>query len=247
MQEPRIHRRACAPLAALALIAAAGCATGDVPERMDVPPVQPAATSEELMRLGPNDVVRASVHGHPELSTPETAELTGARVDPDGALSLPLVGPVAVGGMTLPEAREAVTAAYAKYVKEPRLDLSVVQYAARRFYLYGEVNQPGAYEMDRPLNAYEALSFGRGFEPQANRAKIVLLRETEDDVVVHIIDGETPDASGLVAIQPDDFIFVRRSGVGKFSEEVLPVLQGISSSLSSVATLILIEDRVSED
>lgn len=246
MHEPRIIRRASAPLAALALIAAS-CATGEVPERLTAPPVQPAATAEELMRLGPNDVIHASVHGHPELSTPETAELTGARVDPDGALSLPLIGPVAVGGMTLPQAREAVTAAYAKYLKEPRLDLSVVQYAARRFYLYGEVNEPGAYDMDRPLNAYEALSFGRGFEPQANRNEIVLLRETEDDVIVHLIDGETPDASGLVAIQPDDFIFVRRSGVGKFSEEVLPVLQGISSSLSSLATLILIEDRIDED
>ena len=36
----------------------------------------------------------------------------------------------------------------------------------------------------------------------------------------------------------------RRSGAGSFSEEVLPYLAGISSSLTSIGSLILIEDRI---
>lgn len=237
--------RARAALAA-ALLACASCAIGEIPEHIDPPPAPLAAGAEALMRLGPNDVIRASVHGYPELSTPETAQLTGTRIDPDGSLSLPLVGPVAVGGMTLDEAREAVTTAYAAYMKEPRLDLSVVEWAARRFYVYGQVEQPGAYPIDRPLTAYQALAIGGGFDSQADRRRVVLLRETPDGVEVHVIDGESPDASGLVRILPEDFLFVRRTGVGRFSEEVLPVLTGISSSLSSVATMILIEDRLSD-
>ena len=73
------------------------------------------------------------------------------------------------------------------------------------------------------------------------------MRQTPDGVEVHVIDGETPDASGLVALQPEDFLFVRRTGVGRFSEDVLPVLTGVSSSLSSVAPLLLIEDRLGDD
>lgn len=209
-------------------------------------PAPPAAAPAELLRLGPNDVIRARVHGHPELSTPESVTLTGTRVDPEGLLSLPLVGALPVGGLTLTEARERIRTAYASFMKDPAVEVSVVEYAARRFYLYGEVKAPGPYTIDRPMSAYQALTFGGGFERNADRKRVVLLRETADGVDVHLIDGERPDESGLVAILPDDFLFVRRTGAGKFSEEILPVLTGISSSLSSLTTLILIEDRLDD-
>lgn len=240
-----IHRSP-AVLALAVALCSASCRIGKIPDRLESVPVPPAAQAPQLMRLGPNDIIRASVHGYPELSTPETAQLTGTRIDPAGTLSLPLVGPVQIGGQTLAEARETVTAAYAAYMKDPQLDLSVVEFAARRFYLYGQVSTPGAFPIDRPITAYQALTFGGGFEDRADRRQIVLLRETDDGVMVHVIDGENPDESGLIAIQPEDFLFVRRTGVGRFSEEVLPVLTGISSSLSSVATMILIEDRLDD-
>ena len=167
-------------------------------------------------------------------------------MDPDGALALPLVGTVAVGGLTLPEARDVIRTAYAGFMKDPQVEVSVVEYAARRFYLYGEVKTPGAVALDRPLNVYQALSLSGGYTPHANRKQIVLLREKPEGVDVHVINGERPDESGLIALQPNDFLFVRRTGVGKFAEEVLPVISGVSQTLSSVATLILIEDRLSE-
>jgi hypothetical protein len=47
-----------------------------------------------------------------------------------------------------------------------------------------------------------------------------------------------------MALRPDDLVFVRRSGAGKFTDEILPILAGISSSLSSAATLVLIDDQL---
>lgn len=235
---------ALVPLA-LAL-AAAACATPEVPESLpaQVPSAQTLAARQ--FRLGPNDIVRVAVHDHPRLSTPASQRFDGSRVDPDGYLSLPLVGAVDVGGLTLAETREKVTAAYAQYMKEPRLDLSVIEYAARRFYLYGEVEEPGAYVMDRPLNVYQALTFGGGFTTSAARDKIVLLREGPEEVEVHVIDGEHIEAEGLRELQPDDFLFVMRSGSGRFRDEALPILSGISSGLSSIGSLILIEDRIND-
>lgn len=241
---PAIRRaRAAAPLLLLAL---AACRMAPIPEAIEYSAVAPVLDATELLRLGPNDVVRARVYGHPELSTPESDDLTGTRVDPDGALALPLVGTVAVGGLTLPEAREVIRAAYASFMHEPQVEVSVVEYAARRFYLYGEVLKAGPIALDRPVNVYQALTFGGGFTRYADREQIVLLRETPKGVDVHVIDGETPDESGLVAIMPNDFLFVRRTGTGKFSDEVLPILSGISSTLSSITTLILIDDRLDD-
>lgn len=196
------------------------------------------------LTLGPNDRVRVGVYGHPELGTPLTGGESSTRIDNEGFLSLPLVGALPVGGKSVREAREIVQTAVAAYVQDPRVDLSVVEYGARRFYIYGEVQKPGAYVLDRPLNVYQALSLGGGFTAHARREQIVVLRGTPDSLEVKVVDGETPNLDGLVALRPDDFLFVRRSGAGKFSDEVLPILSGISSALGSAATLLVLNDQL---
>lgn len=226
----------------LALLLAA-CSSAPVAESIELPALAERPVPQDDFRLGPNDVLRVDVHEHPELSTPLTSNFVGVKVGPDGKLSLALVGPVAVAGLTLDEARDAITEAFAKYLKEPRIDLSLVEMASRRFYLYGEVNEPGAFVLDRPLNVYQALALGGGFTKQANRDEIVLLRVEGDRAVARYFDGQSLETQGFAALQPDD-LFVRRSGAGSFSEEVLPYLAGISSSLTSIGSLILIEDRI---
>jgi len=194
--------------------------------------------------LGPNDLLNVRVYNHPELSTPQTTTLSGSRIDPSGDLSLPLVGTVAVGGLDLKAAREAITAAFEPYVVDPRVELNVVEWSARRFYLYGEVHAPGSYIMDRPLTIYQGLSFGQGFNAYANRSEIVLLRGRDENLEVHLIDGSRPDPSGLVAVHPDDLLFVRRSGAGGFAEDILPIIQGLTWSLNSIATVLLIDNQL---
>ena len=235
-------------LIATCLVTLTGCRAGkpSIVSTADESTLTTALGWEELT-LGPNDVLRVGVYGHPELSAlPHANTATGTRIDGDGMLSLPLVGPVRVGGMPMAEAREAITAAFARYLQDPQVDVSVVEYAARRFYLYGEVNEPGAFPMDRPLNLYQGLSMGRGFTRGADRSRIILLRGTPENLEVHLINGEDPVVAGLCAIRPDDVVFVRRSGPGRFSDEALPILQGIGSALGSVATILLIEDQLDD-
>lgn len=236
-------RRSLVP-AALALTLGACASDPPLPESTALT----STFSRELvwteLTLGPNDRVRVGVYGHPELGTPLTGGESSTRIDNEGLLSLPLVGALPVGGKSVKEAREIVTAALAPYVQEPRVDFSIVEYGARRVYIYGEVNKPGAYTLDRPLNVYQALALGGGFTPHARREQIVVLRGQPDALEVKVVDGDTPNLDGLVALRPDDFLFVRRSGAGKFSDEVLPILTGISSALGSAATLLVLNDQL---
>jgi len=220
------------------------CSSAPVAEsiQLPAPPDRPARLND--FRLGPRDVLRVDVHEHPELSTPLTSNFVGVEVGPDGKLSMALIGPVDVDGLTLDEAREAITAAFAVYLKDPRIDLSLVEIASRRFYVYGEVNQPGAFVLDRPISVYQALALGGGFTKGANRDEIVLVRVEGDKAIARFFDGESLETQGFIAMQPDDFLFVRRSGAGTFSEEFMPYFAGISSSLTSIGSLILIEDRI---
>ncbi len=230
--------------AAVALLA--GCAAqGELPPSTARVSTLSTDLATSPVTLGPGDLVRVTVFGHPELSTPIVANPSGTRVDPEGNLSLPLIGSVVVKDLSVGAARTAVEAAFERYVKEPHVDLSVVEFSARRFYLFGEVMAPGSYVLDRPLDLYQALSYGKGFTPAARREEVVLLRGRPGNLEVHVFDGETPSADALVVVQPDDFVFVRRSGAGRFSHEALPILQGIGSALGSVATLLLVEDQIS--
>lgn len=200
------------------------------------------------LTLGPGDVIRVGVYGHPELSSlPHATTAAGTRIDNEGNLSLPLIGAVHVDGLRVSEASTKLTEAFGEFVEDPRLDVSVIEYGARRFYVLGEVPQPGPIVMDRPLNLFQAASQAGGFTPRADRERIVLLRGTPDDLEVHQFSIDDPDEAGFVTIQPDDLLIVRRSGAGRFSDEVLPYLQGVASTLSSVATVLLIEDRLSDD
>jgi polysaccharide export outer membrane protein len=191
--------------------------------------------------LGPNDVVRVGVYGHDALATP------GTRIDMEGNLSLPLVGAVHVAGLSSSEAREAVTQAYSAYVIEPRVDLSVVTHGARRFYALGEFARPGAIEFDRPLTVLQAVALAGGVTGRGAGKHAILLRGDPKSLEVEVINLSTLDRKGFLALRPDDVLFVRRNNAGKFSDELLPYLAGISSSLASVATVLLIEDRLSEN
>lgn len=74
----------------------------------------------ETYRIGVGDVLRVSVADHPEL----TLELV--NVLPDGTSSLPLIGSIAVAGLTVREVEETARRAYVKeQIRNPRVVVSV--------------------------------------------------------------------------------------------------------------------------
>lgn len=245
-RQGRTRRIACG---LLLLALGVSCRSAD-PEglRSDVPP--PRVTLAEPIALGPNDIVHVGVYGHPELSSPDTLNGFGSRIDPTGRVHLPLVGGIEVAGLTLGEATARVTEALAEFVQEPRVHVSLLEWSARRFYVFGEVNRPGTFVLDRPMNAYQGLSLAGGFTRGADRDEVWLLRpepvEAPERYRAYPFDAAHPSNDGLAALAPEDILFVRRTGAGRFADEVLPILSGISSSLSSVATVLLIEDRLDD-
>jgi polysaccharide export outer membrane protein len=192
--------------------------------------------------LGAGDRVSVQVFLHPESSTPEA----GALLDSEGRLDLPLLGPVTLAGRTLDEARALLTLEFERYVREPRVSVHVLTLASRRFYVFGEMERPGAFPLDRPLTALQALSFAGGFRPGADRAKVALLRGRREALEVYFFDGATPGVDGMVTIQPDDFLFVRLSGAGTYRDQMLPVVQSLMPPITGFASLLLVADQLNE-
>lgn len=76
---------------------------------------------------------------------------------------------------------------------------------AEQFYVHGQVQKPGTYPLDRPLNVMQALSVSGGFNPRANTGGVVLYRKQQDGTV-KTLDVELSDP-----IRDGDVLFVKES------------------------------------
>lgn len=192
--------------------------------------------------LAPGDRVSVQVLLHPESSTPDS----GVVLDPEGRIDLPLIGPILLAGLTLDEARAKLRAELVRFVREPQLAFNVLEFDGRRYYVFGEMERPGSYPLDRNLTALQALSEAGAFRPGADRKRVALLRGTRDALQVYFFDGATPGPDGLVTLQPDDFLFVRLSGAGTFRDQILPIVQSIVPPVTGLASLVLVADKLNE-
>jgi polysaccharide biosynthesis/export protein len=199
-----------------------------------------AAPGPTRATLAPDDLLRIVVYGHPDLSSAET----GQRVDYQGRVNLPLIGTVAVAGLTVEQARRAIEERAARLLRHASVSLAILEYAPRICHILGEVQLSGAYDLDRPVTALQALALGGGFTEGADREQIAHLRVEKGELIVRFFDGATPGVDGLIAMLPGDLIFVRQSGSGTFRDQILPYVQGVSQPLSAIASLILVVDRL---
>lgn len=127
------------------------------------------AVGQPAYRLGPSDKVRVTVFGEPDLSGEFLISGTGI-------VALPLVGGVAVGGSTIPEA-EAKLADRLKqgFLNNPRVSVEVLNF--RPFYILGEVNNPGSYPYVDGMTVLNAVALGGGYTYRADKKDIKIRRE----------------------------------------------------------------------
>jgi polysaccharide biosynthesis/export protein len=74
-----------------------------------------------------------------------------------------------------------------------------------RFYIYGEVQRPGAFRLERNMSLVQALSLGGGLTTRGTQKGIRILRR-DDSNAMREINANLGDL-----LQPDDVVFVRES------------------------------------
>lgn len=95
----------------------------------------------ENYTLGAGDLINLEIFNVPEHSGDK-------RVLVDGSISLEWVGNVQIEGMTLDQAATAISTAYARYLRNPLVTISLITPRPLQVSVAGEVNRPGAYQVD---------------------------------------------------------------------------------------------------
>jgi polysaccharide export outer membrane protein len=117
--------------------------------------------------VGPKDVLNVAIWRQPTLSGTFT-------VDESGAVHMPLVGRVDVGGLTRKDIESAVaTALAAGFVRSPQVTVSIEQFRSQHIFITGEVRQPGAVALSGRMTLIEALARAGSVTERAGLEAIV--------------------------------------------------------------------------
>jgi protein involved in polysaccharide export with SLBB domain len=163
-----------------------------------------------LRPLSPNDIILMSVFGEDDLTTKTT-------IDKNGAVILPLLGQVKIGGLTLNEATELIRRLYDKdYLVNPQVTLTIAQYAERRFSVLGQVQRPGSYDFPPidSVNLLEAIAMAGGYTRLGSPSRVTVRRIVNDKVKVILVDasklarGKDKEDKGSFPILPNDVVTV---------------------------------------
>jgi polysaccharide export outer membrane protein len=173
-------------------------------------------------RITPGDVLEFSFPFVPELNQTVT-------VQPDGYITLKELDDMRVQGRTLSQVRADATAAYAAFVREPKLTVALKEFEKPYFVAGGEVEKPGRYELRGATTLTQALAMAGGPRKGARTSQVALYRRLPDNTIaVTRVDVAKMYAKRDLDEDPmlrtGDTIVVPKSAFGKLLPlmEVLP-------------------------
>jgi len=125
-------------------------------------------------------------------------------VNPDGAISMPLVGNCKVAGKTTDQVATELAAVLRRYVKEPQVTVGVAQKATWVVVVSGRVKKPGAYQVGSRTSLLELVGLAGGPDENADLASVNLIHlgiKTPETVnLQELIDGKTTTANPTLSI-----------------------------------------------
>ena len=152
--------------------------------------------------LGPGDQVVVDVYG----VTQESNTLT---VSPDGAVTIPNVGPVHVSGLTVSAAQQRIRSRMGKYYTDSDIKVTVGQTRTIVVNVMGEVRTPGTYTLSAFATVFHALYKAGGISDLGTLRNIKVYRQgrliSVIDVYEFILNGRL---AGNVRLQDNDVVQV---------------------------------------
>ena len=175
------------------------------------PPLTTGVSAPAGYILRPNDSVTVEVYGEEDLRA-------SGRLNPEGNLSVPLLGSTHLAGLTLTQATSKLTELYGRdYLVNPKVNVSLLSYARGRFLVLGQVGRPGTYEMPDGspggIDLLEAIAMAGGYTRIAAPERITIRRQngSSDQILKVNAKRFTKGSGGGFLVRPGDAITVGES------------------------------------
>lgn len=168
-------------------------------------------------RLAAGDGIRINVFQNPDL-TVET------RVSESGIVTYPLIGAVALGGLTLPEAERSIAdrLRHGGFVQRPQVTIQLLQVKGHQVSVLGYVSRPGRYPIETGnTRVSDMLATAGGILPsgmQAGGSDVVILsgmrggKPFREEIDVHAVFADSKVAADS-KVSAGDVIYVTKAPV----------------------------------
>jgi polysaccharide export outer membrane protein len=185
------------------------------------PPVSSAEDAGRDYRMGPEDVLRIMVYGHPDLT-----QIVALQAD--GAFVFPLVGRVEASDLAAPDLERKLQGLLARgFIRDPQVAVTVQQYRSKVVFVVGEVARPGTYPLVGTRRLVEVLARAGPMTANAG-SEVVVVRARDPEprpllptevggavpagaaevIRVDLRDIQAGDLGQNVALLPRDTVFV---------------------------------------
>ncbi|HEY3839234.1 MAG TPA: polysaccharide biosynthesis/export family protein [Bryobacteraceae bacterium] len=146
--------------------------------------------------LGPNDEINVTVAELPEFNG------KSYRIDEDGTVSLPLLGRVRAGGLTLPQLESNLTQSLKRQVIDPHLTANIIETRKQPVSVMGEVTTPGTQMIQGDKTLFDVIAAAGGLKVDAGDVIRITRRASEGqlDLPDEVIDKEAGRSSGTVKV-----------------------------------------------
>lgn len=173
-----------------------------------------------------------------------SSHLMSYPVELDGTVDLPYAGPIQVAGMTLPEAKVAISTVLNEYIRDASLTVKLVNNYVS---VLGEVREPGMYPIykDR-LNIYQAIALAGDVADFGNRYQLALIRQTSGESIVRefdLTDRKIIDSEYFYVL-PNDVLYVKPLNGRYFAINTAPWTFALSTLTAAISLIILIQNNI---
>ena len=162
-------------------------------------------------RLSPLDKVEINIFRQPNMRTSQ-------RIDGRGNVSLPLLGSLHIGGLTVGESEKKIAQSYEEqqFLRSPSVGVAILEYAPKTITVMGQVEEPGEIELPIEANTVaipRAIAMAGGFTGTARQSRVKVIRNngSEGEVTYTVDVGrQLQDGSTRFMAKPGDTIVVPR-------------------------------------
>ncbi|MEI6605875.1 MAG: polysaccharide biosynthesis/export family protein [Verrucomicrobiota bacterium] len=167
----------------------------------------------ETYILGPGDILEIEI-----AEVPNTQART--FVMPDGMVYYNLAGGVRAEGLTQTDFAKQLTAALKQDYANPLVNVSLVEVRSRRYWMLGQITNPGIYPLRQPTTLLEAVAHAGGIAISGQGGTSVEVADLGSSVVIR--DGDVlpvsfeklirgGDISQNIFLRHNDFIYLPSS------------------------------------
>jgi polysaccharide export outer membrane protein len=179
----------------------------------------PGATDAAGYVLGPEDVISIRA-----LHATEISEKT-YLVNSSGQITVPMVGALRAGGLSVEQLERAISAKLSEYIKDPQVSVMIVEHRSQPVSVLGAVTKPGVYQIRGRRTLLEVLSMAEGLKADAAQTVQITRRkeygpiprlgakeEDGGEVTVATVNiaavSQGRDPAGNILIKPHDVLSV---------------------------------------